>query len=541
RQEVRGVATNQSLTLRQSDAGASGRWQAAGNGLGNTPDAGMASPPDESTIEPYFVFVPDRLGLDFIHQEDDFVDFRREPLLPHMHSRLGPPIASADVNGDRLVDVYVGGAAGQAGALYLQQADGSFRQLATEAFEADAPFEDVDAIFFDADGDGDPDLYVVSGGSHALSDDAYVDRLYFNEGFGRFVSSDRLPPVAASGGAVAAYDFDGDGDIDLFVGGRVTPGRYPEAPRSFLLENKGGRFVDVTPDELKAPGMVTSAIWVDVHPGYEGNELVLAGVWMPIRIFHVGSDAGDGVAARALELTERMGLEHTAGWWNIVRAADLDGDGDIDLVAGNRGLNHSLKATPQEPVSLIYGDFGRDGTIDPILTYSWKGERYPDPWRDELLDQIPSLRRRFPDYRSYAEATLEEVLTPDQLGAAGRLDAEVFATSIFMNDGGGRFERISLPIEAQFAPINAIVVLDVNLDQRPDLILAGNSSATCAQWGPQSAGHGPLLINQWIGFASLSPTESGFYAGGDIRAMAAVNTSLGTLLVLTQNNSGVLT
>ncbi len=463
------------------------------------------------------------------------MDFERDPLLPHMLSRLGPALAVGDVNGDGLQDVFAGGARGQGAALYLQQESGTFARAAVDAFDDDAGYEDVDAAFFDADGDGLLDLYVVSGGSHETSDTTiYQDRLYRNTGFGRFERAEVLPDMPVSGGVVAPHDFDGDGDLDLFVGGRVVPGRYPASPRSYLLENRDGRFVDVTPESIRYAGMVTSAVWADIDS--DGTaELVLAGEWMPLRAFRF-------VEGDVHEITGEVGLDGTSGWWNVLLAHDWNADGRVDLLAGNRGLNHSLLASRERPVTIFADDFGYDGVVDPILTYEFDGRRYPVAWRDELLDQIPSLVREFSTYASFAGATVEEIFGEERLARALKLDAVEFATCLFENRGDGTFRKHRLPIEAQFAPVNDALVVDVNQDGMTDLLLAGNDYGARAQWGAYTAGRGTLLLNEGdMQFRALSPAESGFFTPGDVRRLALVSTGLGSLVLVAHSDDALST
>ncbi len=520
-QHLEAVPTNQFLTLRHEDA-----------------SRDLLPPID--TVEPnLFVQAPDARGILFRHAEDGIVDFEQQPLIPHVLSRFGPALAHADVNRDGLEDIFVGGAAGQPGALFLQQIDGTFREGAAPDFVTHAPFEDVAAVFLDADNDGDADLYVVSGGNLMTRDGSIMqDRLYLNSGFGMFTYDETaLPQIESSGGTAAASDYDGDGRVDLFVGGRVLPGQYPFAPRSFVLRNEGGRFTDVTEDvapDLVAPGMISDAIWADLD-GDGRSELVLAGEWMPLRVFSF--DAGRG---RFVEHTRQAGLDRWSGWWNTVRAVDLNADGHLDLVAGNRGLNSLMGASPKEPAIVVASDFDRDGAVEPIVGYYILGQQYPAAWRDELTSELPHLMEPFSTHEAYARSTLDEVLSHLDTGKALRLEATEFATSLFVNDGEGSFEQRRLPLEAQFAPVHAVVPGDFDGDGNVDLLLAGNTFWIRSQWGRDDAGQGLLLRGDGaFGFRPVWSKDSGFFAPGEVRRMLPVSTPAGPLIIVANNDDAV--
>ncbi len=515
RQRMQGVSANQTVTLHRRDA-----------------DFGEADEREAPQAPQFFVEQADARGLRFVHEENPFVDFERERLLPHMLSRQGPALAAGDANGDGLEDVFVGGARGQAGALFLQRPDGSFRLGPGAAFESHSGYEDTDALFLDADGDGDQDLYVVSGGSFEAEDmSVYQDRLYVNGGAGAYAhAAQALPALHSSGGAVAARDFDGDGDMDLFVGGRALPGRYPLAPRSYALENTGGTFADVTPEALRAPGMVADALWADMD-GDGRAELVIAGEWTPIRMFRYAGGWSEIPASET-------GFAGTAGWWNALAARDLDGDGDLDLIAGNRGLNAQMQASRDKPAAVYSADFGGDGRPEFVMGYYLGDRRYPVPWRDELLEAIPSLARQFPDYASYARATLDDVFS--EAAPEIRLAAVRFETSVFENIGGGRFEVRELPVEAQFAPARAIVFEDADGDGRTDMLLAGNAFEARAQWGRYNGGRGLLLLNRGeMAWESVPASRSGFSVPGVVRGMVRVETAAGPLMVVAQNDAAL--
>ena len=500
RERRTGVAVNQTITLRQADA---------------RPDV---EPPSSSTAPPLLTSAASDRGLSFTHRENELVDFRGEPLLPHMLSREGPALASADVTGNGREDLFVGGARGQAAALFLQRSDGTFEEASPDVFASHRSREDTDAVFFDADGDGDRDLYVVSGGKAGRGGADYQDRLYLNDGTGGFTHApDALPTIESIGGTVAAHDFNGDGRTDLFVGGRVWPGEYPLPPRSHLLENTGGQFEDVTTDIaplLFKPGMVTDALWSDLD-GDGTTELVLAGEWMPIRVFEFGSVLFE-------EETDDLGFADTNGWWYSLAAADLTGDGTPELVAGNRGLNAQVQAAPDRPAAIYAADFARDGAPDPIMTHHLDGGEYPVYGRDDLVEAIPPFENRFSSYEDYATSTIGEILTDREQDAATRLTATTFETSVFHSDGGA-FRRRALPRETQLAPIHSLVVRDLNGDDRPDLLLAGNDFTVRPQWGRADAEKGTVLLNEGnLRFDVRQSRESGFFAPKDVRSMTLV-------------------
>lgn len=518
RQTLSGVATNQSLLLRYADATAS---------------VAIA----EEVAGPLFTEIAG-FGLDYRHQENPFVDFDREPLLPHLLSREGPALATGDINGDGLEDVIVGGAMGSEAGLFLQQADGFFRRVGLPALSNHLDYEDTEALLFDADGDRDLDLYMVSGGNSQEEGSAlYQDRLYENEGFGRLAyRPEALPSMATSGTTVAAHDMDNDGDLDLFVGGRVRSGRYPLSPQSYLLENSGGVFRDVTAehaDALVGLGMVTDALWADIT-GDGSEELVVAGEWQPIRAFAHNN-------GRAFtEITDRLGLGQTNGFWNVLVAADLDGDGDADLVAGNRGVNTQISVTPNEPASLYAVDVGHSGAMLPLMSAFIGSQEHPVVWRDQLVGEAPSFAVRFPTHASYADATMQHVLTSDERARATTLHAYTSETILFENRGGSGMRRTSLPIVVQAAPVRDILVGDYNDDGVMDLLLAGNNYGVRAEVGRDAAGRGLVLLGARQGDLSFRRAgHSGFFAPGDVRKLASVLVQ-DVALILVATNDDVL-
>jgi len=471
----------------------------------------------------------------FVHHENDYVDFERERLMPKMLSTEGPLMAVADVNGDGLDDVFIGGAKDQPSAILIQQADGSFVKSNEQLLAQDAASEDIGAVFFDANGDGRPDLYVVTGGTE-FSDAAspLEDRLYLNDRKGNFRKAvGALPPLALSGSRVAAADFDGDGAIDLFVGGRSIPGRYGLDPQSVLLRNDGhGKFTEVTDKAapgLSHVGMVTDAVWKDID-GDGRPELIVVGEWMPITIFH---NDGHGKLSRM----NVPGLEKSNGWWNRIIAGDFAGHGRVDFMVGNLGLNTRLQAKPAEPVTMYVKDFEHNGFVQQIISYFNNGKQYPLPLRDDLLRSLPSLKDRYPTYKDYAKQTLADVFPQKDLADAVVKNAYTFATTLVRNNGDGSFTLEPLPLEAQIAPIYGIVAADIDGDGKQDLLVAGNFDGVQPQIGKMSAGYGVYLRGDGKGhFTPVRALDSGFFVPGQARDIQRVRTRTGSIYIVSRNN-----
>jgi hypothetical protein len=482
-------------------------------------------------------FTPVQLpGLEFRHQEDQFEDLDRETLIPGNLSAEGPALAVADVNGDGRDDLFVGGASYQASALFIQQADGSFELAHAAALFEDRFAEDVDAAFFDADLDGDQDLYIVRAGNEEFAGSPLLaDRLLINDGLGNFEKSPpgSIPLLAQNGSCVRPADFDGDGDTDLFLGTRSMPGAYGLPPEQFLLENDGsGRFMQVPGDRLgglQKAGMVTDACWLD-HDGDGDPDLVVVGDWMNVSLFI--NDQGNFTDA-----TSAAGLDGSSGWWNTVEVADLDRDGDPDLVCGNLGLNSMLKASEEEPVEMFLNDFDNNGVPDQILTAYEDGVRYPVASLDELNRQIMGLDRLYPLYSDFAATRARDIFGSEQWSRSYVLKAVRFESSVLINNGNGTFEFRALPVEAQFSPVRDVVVDDLNGDGIPDLILAGNDFGARPSLGRQDASHGWLLLgNEDLRYHIFWPPQSGLSLIGDLRKLCYIGVLENAYLVAANND-----
>ncbi|MEM6337977.1 MAG: FG-GAP-like repeat-containing protein, partial [Bacteroidota bacterium] len=468
-------------------------------------------------------------GFEYVHEENAFADFNREPLIPKMLSTEGPTASVGDVNGDGRLDVFIGGPRDAPGKLLLQEQNSTFLEGSASVFEVDKVSEDAGSAFFDADGDGDLDLYVASGGSEFSGvAPALQDRLYLNDGRGGFTkSSGRIPRSSQSGSVVQAHDFDGDGDQDLFVGGRSVPWKYGIDPESRLLVNDGGTFTDQTEQlapELVEIGLVTDAVWTDADQDGR-TDLFVAGEWMAPTLF---KNTG-----RGFEKSD-AGLAGAEGWWNRLHLADLDGDGDQDIVAGNLGLNSRLRAAPDEPVTMHVSDFDRNGSIDQVVSVYSQGESYPLAMRGKLAGQLVFLKKRFTTYDSFAEQSVEEIFTEEELATASVKVARTFASAVFLNNGDGTYERRDLPNEAQRSPLYGLETLDVNQDGQLDIVAAGNFYGVEPQIGRMDALRGIVLLGDGTGqFTPVTARESGFWMTGQVRDLIR----LGTRLVALRNDA----
>ena len=486
---------------------------------------------------PLFAESAKKLGIDYSHKENEYEDFNRERLLPHQLSKFGPQLAVGDVNGDGLEDFYVGGAMQSAGALFLQNQNAQFSKASNATWEADKQYEDVDAVFFDADGDGDLDLYIVSGGAAANpGSNIFQDRLYLNDGKATFSKATSLPKFASSGACVSAMDYDSDGDLDIFVGGRLTPGAYPSAPQSHLLQNDKGQFTDVTAQvapELQNAGMLSDLVWTDLD-GDQKAELVVVGEWMPVSVYQY-----DG--KKFNNATKKFGLQNQKGWWNCVHANDFDGDGDIDLAVGNLGSNTRMKASASAPLALFAKDFDNNNQLDPIMAYSHNGNFYPFAGRDAMAKQVPKTKKKFPRYSIYAQASMEDVFSKAELKDALHLTATNLQTTYFENQGNGKMKAHILPNEAQISTTTNIFSDDFDKDGHRDLLLVGNSSTAETESGVYDAGNGVFLRGD--GKGNFSPTANkaiGLWASKEARDVKSIQLANGKKGLLVGNNDGAL-
>ncbi|WP_241558548.1 VCBS repeat-containing protein [Paracnuella aquatica] len=503
-QVLTGVATNKILEVKEADAAE--QWKPA------------------ATPAPFFTAV--KSPFNYTNPVAPINDFKRQPLITNPLSFSGPCMVKGDINNDGLDDVFIGGGSGVAGALFVQQKGGAFRNIPVAALDADKGSEDADALFFDANQDGFQDLYIASGGYHnLLPDDSLLqDRLYLGDGKGGFKKAvGALPSMLVAKSCVRSADINGDGAPDLFVGGRVVPGRYPEVPNSYVLLGDGkGAFRDATRQvapELQRAGMVTDAAFTDLD-GNKTPDLVVVGEWMPVSVF---SNANGQLRSD----TKRYFTKEYSGWWNRILAEDLDGDGKTDLVLGNQGTNMQCKVSDAEPATLYYKDFDDNGAVDPILCFYIQGKSYPYVFRDELLDQLSIMRTRYQDYASYANATITDIFTPEELEGAGQLKANNLHTMLFTRNAAGAFVAQALPVQAQYAPVFTITALDYNSDGKKDLLLCGNTNKARLRFGKADANYGMLLSgNGKGGFQYVPQHQSGLKVWGDVRSVLALNGAL---------------
>ena len=465
------------------------------------------------------------------HKEGSLSDIKITRTLLHELSRYGPCIETADVNNDTLDDIFIGGEPGQRSRLYIQQSDASFKE---KYFPSDSSREDGNVHFFDWDNDGDQDLYVGGACSSSITK-ASPHLMYENDGTGKFtLLLSILPDINVSTSCVVSADYDGDGDQDLFVGGRFEAGKYPLPARSYILRNDREKFVDVTKQlstDLEYPGTVTDAVWADINK--DGKpDLIVTGEWMPIRVFK-------NVVSNFQEITSALGLQQSNGWWNCVDAADLNGDGFVEIVGGNVGTNTYFQPTVNNPVVMVAKDFDKSGSIDPIVTYynTTEKERFIVHNRLVVLDQIPGLKKRFETFTQYATTPFEKAFSEGDLADASNFKIYNATSSVFINHNGERFEARELPAITQLSPINDMLIDDLNADGKKDLILIGNNYSQETMFGAYDASVGSILLGDGnLNWKSLSPSESNFISSKDAKMIKSARTEKGQLLIISNNN-----
>ncbi|MFT7160636.1 MAG: hypothetical protein ACI9GZ_001812 [Bacteroidia bacterium] len=453
------------------------------------------------------------------HTENYYDDFEKEVLLPHKMSTFGPALAVGDINGDNLDDFFIGGSKGFEGTIYSQKGDASFVKRKQSSISSDTLHEDIDAIFFDADQDGDQDLYVVSGGNEMPAGNFYYqDRLYTNDGKGNFTRSiNALPVLTSSGGVVNAHDFDKDGDLDLFVGARLLPGQYPRAGRSYLLENKNGRFEDVTAQhdkELESPGMVTDALWSD-YDGDSDKDLILVGEWMPVTIFQNNH-------GKLEKIKNDSALIASKGWWFSITEADVDHNGMPDYLLGNLGENYKYTAKPHRPFKLYSNDFDGNGSLDIVLSYYEGDKLYPLRGKQCSSEQIPDLKKKFTNYHSFGLATLHDVYDSTAIHEAEEFEVNTFSNSLMLNLKSG-FSLVKLPKEAQISAVFGMVYEDFDKDGFEDIVLAGNLYNSEIETPRNDAGIGLFLKGDGNGnFNPVKNYVSGLNISGDVKKLKSI-------------------
>ena len=504
----------------------------------NYKDANLHYSEPTKTTDSYFTDVTEKLKTDFKHKETFYFDYGIQPLILQKYSQEGPFITVGDMNGDKREDFFIGGAFNQPGKVFLQQENGTFKGkdlITGKKYE-----EDMQSVLFDANGDGYPDLVVAGGSSEfELTSSFYRPRLYLNDGKGNFKQDSFAfsPLVRTPAKAIAVADIDGDGDKDIFLGGRVALGKYPEPPRSYILRNDHGKFTDVTASvcpALQDIGLINAATWVDLNNDKK-PDLIIAADWAPIRIF-------ENNGTTLTEITNQTGLQNYSGMWRSLVVTDVDGDGDLDIIAGNLGLNNPYHINDQQPAELISKDFENKGITDDIICYYIKNNegKYvlsPGISLDEWSRQMPSVKKRFETNSAYANATMDQVFTKEMMQNSLVLKCNEARSGWFENDGKGHFTFHPFPIQAQVAPINAMVFTDVDGDGNKDIILAGNEYQSNVMQGRYDASYGLLLKGDGKGnFKPVSAIKSNLIIDGDVKDLKLITVGKQKILLVTVND-----
>ncbi|MEO6731720.1 MAG: VCBS repeat-containing protein [Ferruginibacter sp.] len=485
--------------------------------------------------------VTDQFKIAFTHKEAAYFDFGAQRAVPQKYSQLGPSLAAGDVNSDGMMDFFIGGAATQPGKIFIQNANKGFdsKNLVTEPKVG----EDLGAVFFDSDEDQDLDLLITGGTTEFSSYPAYNQpRLYNNDGKGNFIINDNALPKGINEitKAVVVADYDGDGDMDIFIGGRLVPEKYPQSPRSYILQNDHGKFRDVTKDVcslLQFPGLITGAVFTDFNNDNK-PDLVICGEWMPVRFFV-------NQQGKLVETTEHTGLKKMNGQWRSLQAADLDKDGDMDFIAGNLGLNNKFNVSPETPLKLYAGDFDGNKFTDIVPAYFMKNnegryELFPALDRTQLADQLPSIKKKFLMHKDFAGVNMQHLLASIAVKDVVEKECQTTASVWIENLGNGHFKHHVLPLQAQFAPINTMLADDMDGDGITDILLAGNEYQEEVSTGRYDASYGLFLKGLGRGkFVAERPVKTGFIINGDVKAITSVTTRDATFIIAAVNNGAV--